>query len=110
MSRGVAAVRDPAVAIAGAKCWLARWNGGEGARAAGLQVASFHPRPCEFCQVSTDGLIRMIEEFLVWSGITPPERFTDETITPLRAEVEGFLTLPTEEQERLVAEAQGYTE
>lgn len=103
-------LRDPAAAIAAAKCWLARWNDGAGARFAGLQVATFHPRACDYCSAPPEALIDLIENFLVWSGIQPPERFTDEGLTPLRADVEGFLTLPQEEQEKLVQEAQGYIE
>jgi hypothetical protein len=111
VSRGKSeGIKDPAFAIAAGKCWLARWRGGAAASAMNLDASSFHPSECTFCGYSPEELIDMLEAFLKWAGLNPPswrDPLEVET-TPLRAEVEGFLTLPPEEQERTVQFAQGY--
>ena len=96
MSRGQAQViRDPAVAIACGKCWLSRW----GALKIGIEIPadSFHPKPCNFCDYDMGYLVEAIDEFLEWSGLR-----IGKDPKPLRAEVEGFLTLPADEQARAV--------
>ena len=97
MSRGRSEViRDPAVASAAAKCWLARFQGDES-----LIGGSYHPGPCSLCGYDLDYLMAAIKEFLAWSGLQP-----GKDPVPLRAEVEGFLTLPREEQARAVRAVQ----
>jgi hypothetical protein len=107
-SRGrVSAIRDPAIAVAAAKCWLARWNGGRGARVAGLNMTTFHPEECGFCEYPVDRLMASIEHFVAWSGLD--EDVLPGDPMPLRDQVESFLSLPRQEQARLVTKAQGYT-
>lgn len=93
---GRSVIRDPAVAIAAAKCWLAGRGGGL------LPVDSFHPTECTFCDFDRDGIIEAVTEFAAWAGIS-----TDEE-TPLRAEIEAFLTISLEAQTRQVDRARGY--
>ena len=104
MSRGRdAEVRDPAIAIAAGKCWLARWNDGSFLR---VPNTSFHPQECGFCDVPDSTLMKMLNEFLDWANLRPSNQMDD--VSALRAEIEMFQTLPVDEQKRLVAKAQGY--
>ena len=65
MTRGrVSVIRDPAIASAAAKCWLARWHKGSGARTIGIPITSFHPQDCGFCEYPTDKLIESVDEFV----------------------------------------------
>lgn len=88
-------IRDPAVASAAAKCWLARFQG------IIIIEGAFHPETCSLCEYDMDDLLAAIKEFLKWSGISP-----GKDPVPMRAEVEGFLTLPREEQARAVRAVQ----
>lgn len=107
MNRGrVAEIRDPAVAIAAGKCWMARWRKGGMFLITGVPINSFHPAPCGFCEYPPDKLAGALEEFVDWARLKAP-RTMGET-TELRAEIEMFQTLPKEEQQRLVERAQGY--
>lgn len=107
MSRGqISTIRDPAFAVAAAKCWLARWNQGAGAKAAGLKVSGFHPEECVFCDFPTDKLGELVAEFSDWAGMTPTTAHGVEL--PVRPAMEQFYMLPREEQGRLVRKAQGY--
>lgn len=75
----------PAVACAAAICWLARQPGlPKGALR--FAVVSRHPVACDWCDWTSADLLRMVSE------IEPHV---------------GFSRLPTHEQRRLVAEAQG---
>ena len=99
--RGRYVIRNPAEAVAIAKCWLAFWatrGGGTGLP----PLDSYHPAKCAYCEQPRDLLIRALEEFRDWSFISAYE--DDET--PLRLEIEQFLALPTHEQNRLVEKAQ----
>lgn len=89
--KGTEVIRDPAVASAAAKCWLARFQGMV------IIDGSYHPEPCSLCEYDMDYLIGAVREFLAWSGHQP-----GKDPVPLRQEVEGFLTLPREEQARAV--------
>jgi len=107
MTRGrVSVIRDPAIASAAAKCWLARWHKGSGARTIGIPITSFHPQDCGFCEYPTDKLIESVDEFVKWSGLKPPTSISEPVA--MRESVEMFLTLPAHEQKRLVEKAQGY--
>jgi hypothetical protein len=107
VSRGrVSVIRDPAIAVAAAKCWMARWNGGRSAKMVGLTVNSFHPAECGFCDFPAERLIEAVDEFNTWAGLKPP-RFIGES-SAVRDTVETFLSLPVHEQKRLVGKAQGY--
>jgi hypothetical protein len=110
MSRGRVPepLRDPAFAVAAAKCLGARWYGGRGTEAAGVAVSWSHPEECGFCDFPVGQLIEAIDEFFTWAGLEP-EHYFGET-RPTRAAVEAFLTLPKEEQTRIVRKAQGYAE
>lgn len=88
-------IRDPAVAAAAAKCWLARFQG------VIIIDGSYHPETCSMCEYDVDSLLAAIREFNAWSGIMP-----GKDPVPMRAEVEGFLTLPREEQARAVRAVQ----
>lgn len=97
MSRGrQEVIRDPAVASAAAKCWLARFQG-----VIYIDPGSYHPERCSLCEYDMDYLMAMLREFLAWSGLKP-----GKDPVPLRAEVEGFLTLPATEQARAVRAVQ----
>lgn len=99
--RGRYVIRNPAEAVAIAKCWLAFWSSkGGGSNLPPLD--SYHPGTCQFCDKPRDLLIRALEEFRDWSFISAYE----DNETPLRLEIEQFLALPTHEQNRLVAKAQ----
>jgi len=101
--RGRVTVRDPAQAIAMAKCWLASWMPA-GPAAFGLpETNSFHPQVCGFCEVPRDLLIQMLEEFQHWSQIST---YDDEV--GLRAEIEAWETLTAAQQDIKVRMAQGY--
>ena len=107
MTRGrVSVIRDPAIASAAAKCWLARWHKGSGARTIGIPITSFHPQDCGFCEYPQDKLVESVDEFIKWAGMKPPESIGEPSV--LRESVEMFLTLPTHEPHRLVQKAQGY--
>jgi hypothetical protein len=110
MTRGrVSVIRDPAIAAAAGKCWLARWNGGKGAsRMLGIPVNSFHPQDCGFCEYPTDRLLESVDEFVKWAGLKPPEAMDE--IGVIRESVEMFMAQPAHEQSRLVMKAQGYFE
>lgn len=95
--RGRSVIRDPATAIAAAKCWLARRGGG-----GVLRTDSFHPAECSMCEMDADGLIEAVTEFVEWAGISSDEE------RPLRAEIEAFLTISEEAQRRQVGRMQGY--
>lgn len=104
--RGKITIRNPAEAIAMAKCWLNTWV--TRAKAAkidlgvGLNSLALHPAPCVYCKEPRDLLIQTLEDFKEWSGISN-DSFTKD---PFRLEIEQWLTLPAEEQERLVRKAQ----
>lgn len=93
-----AAIRDPAVAIAVAKCWLASEYGRS---LPGIPVTAFHPEECPFCEFDRDGMMEALEEFVAWSGISSDEE------TPLRLQIESWMTLPAEVQRQHVQRAQG---
>jgi len=101
--RGRAQVRDPAQAIAMAKCWLATWTRRAGPLAGLPPTDSFHPSKCGFCDMPRDLLIQMLEEFQSWASISS----YDDT-TALRLEVEAWETIPASEQAIKVKRAQGY--
>jgi len=107
VTRGrVSVIRDPAIASAAAKCWLARWYKGKGMKAIGIPITSFHPQDCGFCEYPVDKLIESVDEFVKWAGLKP-QTAIDEPVA-MRESVEMFLTLPSHEQSRLVQKAQGY--
>ena len=101
MSRGKE-VRDPAVAIAMARCWLASWSSRS---LIGLDINEFHPDNCGFCEIPRETIMEMLEEFADWSNISS----YDESV-PLRAEIEAWETLPREEQKTMVERAAGWLE
>lgn len=104
MSRGrVSVIRDPAIAVAAAKCHLARWKMGQ---VLGIATNAFHPEECGFCDYPADRLAEAITEFANWAGLYQTKK-SDEPL-PVRDDVERFLMLPREEQHRLVEKAQGY--
>ncbi len=100
--RGRATVRNPAEAIAMAKCWLASWGGSE--TFLNLNQDSFHPAECGYCEVPNEVKVKVVAEFIDWSGTSAYEP------RPLRLEIESWETLPHEEQARLVAKAAGLIE
>lgn len=101
--RGKFLLRNPADAIAAAKCWLATWAG----RAPGVgDVESFHPTECSFCELPRDLLVQALEEFKNWAHISDD---IDEG-TPLRLEMETWLALPDAEQRRQVERSAGRME
>jgi hypothetical protein len=98
-------VRDPAQAIAMAKCWLASWMPPEPAAFGLPPTGSFHPDACGFCDMPRDLLIRVLEEFQTWSEISS---YDDEV--PLKAEIEAWQTLSPAQQDIKVRHAQGYVQ
>jgi len=102
----VPVIRDPAFAVAVAKCWLARTQSPYG-------LSAFHEEDCGFCEMPLNTLIHSLEEFGVWSGISwRSDRFdpSNPTVMPWRDEVERFARLPPADQLALVKKAQGHGE
>ena len=96
--RGRIQVRNPAEAIAMAKCWLATWAGRT--KIGGLDMSTIHVAPCAYCEEPRDFLIRAVEEFSEWGQL-----ITDDEEAPMKLEIEQWLMLPASEQERLVTKA-----
>jgi len=97
-------IRDPAYAVAVAKCWLARTENP-------YALSAHHPEECGFCEVPLETLIGSLIEFGSWSGMSyRPDRFdpANPVTLPWRTEIESFARLPAEEQTKLVQRAQGY--
>jgi hypothetical protein len=93
------------MAIAMAKCWMATWT--RRAERAGIgsglpPTDSFHVEECAFCDMPRDMIIRALDEFVEWSGISS----YDESV-PLRLEIESWETVSSTEQTRRVAKASG---
>jgi hypothetical protein len=102
VSRGQLQVRDPAEAVAMAKCWLATWARGSGLW--GLpDVNSFHPSTCGYCEMDRPALMKMVTEFVEWSGVSS----YDESV-PLRLEIEAWETVGSDEQKRRVEQVAEY--
>ena len=99
MSRGRLEFRNPAEAVAAAKCWLYTWTSRSGPGLLRLEGELIHDEACSYCEYPRDMLIVAIEEFNTWAAIDADE-------APLRLEVEQFLALPAVEQQRLVKKAQ----
>lgn len=103
----VGRIRDPAVAAAVGKCWLWRWSRRVPAYSRMVltdKIERLHDdEPCGFCEYPADGLIRALEEFVEWSGLSTE---AVDSGRPFRPEVEAFIRLPNEEQHRLVRDAQ----
>lgn len=101
-------IRDAAIAVAAAKCVVAR-DIGKGSLGA-LTPRFFHPEECAFCEMETEWLRQAVAEFNAWAGLNPPEKidaaFPD--VQPLQPSVESFMLLPREEQAIRVQRAQGY--
>lgn len=107
MNRGrVSVIRDPAIAVAAAKCHLARWR--DMKTILGISANSFHPAECGFCDYPADRLAEAVVEFSEWAGLYQTKA-SDDTL-PVRDQVESFLMLPRHEQLRLVEKAQSYDE
>jgi len=95
VSRGsISVIRNPAIAVAMAKCWLADWK-------ATIPAANFHPDTCAYCDTPRDLLMKQLEEFRDWAGISVIE--LEES--PLRMEIEQWETMPVAEQTRLIQKA-----
>jgi hypothetical protein len=99
MSRGRLQFRNPAEAVAAAKCWLNTFTSLSGPGMLRLEGEMIHPDDCAFCSYPRDMLIAAIEEFNGWAAL-------DQEEAPIRLEVEQFLALPAAEQLRLVKKAQ----
>ncbi len=98
--RGRIQVRNPAEAIAMAKCWLASFAGRSSI--GGLVVNdAVHVAPCAYCEEPRDFLIRAVEEFVDWGHL-----IHEDEEAPPRLEIEQWLMLPAVEQQRLVQKAQ----
>lgn len=111
MSRGKVEVRDPAAAIAMAKCWLSTWTrrmeaGGNSSMP--WKTSDFHPDACVFCDEPRDLLIQMLEEFQAWSQISETDVPGEER--PLKLEIEAWETLPSTEQTLRVRRVQGFVQ
>ena len=101
-------IRDPAQAIAVAKCVVAR---DLGAMAIGkVAPRFFHPGECAYCEMDVEWLRAGVAEFNEWAGLNPPTTvdpaFPD--LLPLQPNVESFSLLPRDEQAIRVKRAQGY--
>ena len=99
MNRGRLQFRNPAEAVAAAKCWLNTWTSRSGPGLLRLEGEMIHGDACAFCEYPRDMLIAAIEEFNTWAAL-------DQEEAPLRLEVEQYLALPAAEQLRLVKKAQ----
>lgn len=101
-------IRDPAVAIAAAKCLLAR----QFPPGTGLKLSAFHPEECAFEEMETPYLMSKVLEFNTWAGMYEASNYEYDPDKPPMAElqprIEAWNRLPDAEQTRLVREAQGY--
>ena len=98
-------LRDPAVASAVAKCIV---NTLEPASKLAQQA---HPGKCRFCDVDFDRKISALTEFNQWAGwaaLDKPPDLVDPDWPEIEPQVEAFMRLPLEEQQRLAAKAAGY--
>lgn len=101
-------IRDAAIAVAAAKCVIARDLGGSTMGV--LAPRFFHPEECAFCEMEPEWLRQAVAEFNQWAGLVPAEKmdpaFPD--LHPLQPSIESFMLLPREEQAIRVQRAQGY--
>lgn len=101
-------IRDAAIAVAAAKCVVARDIGKDSLGV--LTPRHFHPEECAFCEMETEWLRQAVTEFNAWAGLNPPATmdaaFPD--LQPIQPSVESFMLLPREEQAIRVSRAQGY--
>lgn len=98
----VSLIRDPAYAVAAAKCWLSRTR---------QKFGAHHPEECSMCDIPAGDLIASLTEFATWSGLNYRENTYDPydpVTTELREEVERWVRLPQREQRARVMKAQGY--
>jgi hypothetical protein len=106
--RQIRLVREPAEAVAIAKCLIHRLVGERKGDNKFLPW-EMHPWECRYCKVPTDLLTQAHEEWLVWSGEGPKAFFPnipDDFIQP--GAVKAFASLPPDHAARLVWEYQGY--
>lgn len=101
-------LRDPAQAVAAAKCVVARDLGKESLGR--LTPRFFHPSECSYCGLETEALRDAVAEFNGWAGLNPPTRIDPmyPDLHPIKPGVESFMLLPREEQAARVQRAQGY--
>ena len=86
---------EPAEGFAAARCLAARSI--DRAHAS----TRTHPTPCRWCNYEIAELVRMVDGFNTWAGL-------DSEGSPTRNDVRAFAELPDAEQQRLIAEAQGF--
>lgn len=101
-------IRDVAIAVAAAKCVVAR-DIGESSIGA-LTPRFFHPKECAFCEMETEWLREAVAEFNEWAGLNPATVIDPgfPELQKLQPSVESFTLLPMEEQAIRVQRAQGY--
>ncbi len=90
-------LRDPASAVAVSKCLIHRLTG---YRPKTLDVSSFHPEPCAWCDYPVDALRELLDTFTDWAGYdSRTDRYRQQV-------VEQFRAFPISVQQRMVREAQ----
>lgn len=101
-------IRDPAFAVAAAKCVVARDLGS--AALGGITPRFFHPKECAFCEFDQEFLRDAVAEFTQWAGLVESSTFDPAMPELYRVEpaVERFMQMPFEDQAWLVQKAQGY--
>lgn len=90
-------LRDPASAAAVSKCLIQRSTG---YRPSSLDVSSFHPEPCAWCDYPVAALRELLDGFNEWAA------YDSRTDRYRRQEVEQFRAYPIALQQRMVRAAQ----
>lgn len=99
-------IRDPAVAVAIAKCVLARMF----VPTVLGDMRMLHPEECGFEEMDTDYLLEKLIEFNTWSGTDPVDHYNpgEPPMSALQPRIEQWNRLEPDQQRALVRQAQGY--
>lgn len=96
-------IRDPAMAVAVAKCIAHQLQPTK------KFIQAAHPKECLYCKASLERKLAALYEFHEWAGFTRlPTHLNDPDWPDLRNEVEQYMKLPHDQQRRYAAAHAGY--
>lgn len=96
-------IRDPAMAVAVAKCIAHQLQPTK------KFIQAAHPKECLYCKASLERKLAALNEFIDWAGFTRlPTKVGEPDWPDLRNEVEMYMRLPHDEQRRFAAAHAGY--